>query len=164
MSKPILAVILSLVIGACATAPAAPAPPTIAAGPDFLVRNGAAKNVVTTPSGLQYFIIRSGPVTGAHPGEKDTVTFDYEGKLLTGATFDSSYERGTPLTGQVDRFVPGFTEALKLMRPGDEWIVWIPPALGYGDRASESIPANSVLRFRLSLHSFTPAAGVPPTP
>ena len=54
--------------------------------------------------------------------------------------------------------MPGFTEALMLMRPGDEWIVWIPPALGYGDRAAGSIPPGSVLRFRMELRSVTPAA------
>jgi peptidylprolyl isomerase/FKBP-type peptidyl-prolyl cis-trans isomerase FklB len=127
-------------------------------GPDFLARNGAAKHVVTTASGLEYFIVQSGPKTGPHPAAGDTVTFDYEGKVTTGETFDSSYERGEPLTGPVDGFVPGFTEALELMRPGDEWIVWIPPALGYGDKDSGPIPANSVLRFRLGLHSVTPAA------
>ena len=63
----------------------------------------------------------------------DQVTFDYEGKLTTGETFDSSFERGEPLSGDIEAFVPGFTEALKLMKPGDEWIVWIPPALGYGE-------------------------------
>lgn len=159
MTTPILAALLSLLIAACATVSAVPTPPLTAPGPNFLVRNAAAEDVVTTPSGLQYFIVRSGPKTGPHPVGSDTVTFDYEGKLVTGETFDSSYERGTPLTGPVDRFVPGFTEALKLMRPGDEWLVWIPPALGYGDRAKGPIPANSVLRFRLALHSVTSAAG-----
>jgi peptidylprolyl isomerase/FKBP-type peptidyl-prolyl cis-trans isomerase FklB len=163
MNKLSLAALVSLLACACATAPAIPTPPATAPGPDFLVRNAAAKNVVTTPSGLQYFIVRSGPETGQRPGGSDTVTFDYEGKLVTGETFDSSYERGTPLTGRIDGFVPGFTEALKLMRPGDEWIVWIPPALGYGDRASGPIPANSVLRFRLALHSVTPSAAAHPT-
>jgi peptidylprolyl isomerase/FKBP-type peptidyl-prolyl cis-trans isomerase FklB len=158
MTKFILAAALSLLAAGCATVPAIPTPPATAPGPDFLVRNAAAKNVLSTPSGLQYFIVQSGPATGRQPGENDTVTFDYEGKLVTGETFDSSYERGTPLTGPVDGFVPGFTEALKLMRPGDEWIVWIPAALGYGERASGPIPANSVLRFRLALHSVTPAA------
>jgi peptidylprolyl isomerase/FKBP-type peptidyl-prolyl cis-trans isomerase FklB len=105
----------------------------------------------------------SGPITGRQPAGSDTVTFDYEGKLVTGETFDSSYERGTPLTGSIDAFVSGFGEALKVMRPGDEWIVWIPPALGYGEQASGRIPANSVLRFRLELHSVIPAAGVAPT-
>jgi FKBP-type peptidyl-prolyl cis-trans isomerase len=156
MTKFFLGPLLMVLVAGCATVPAVPVPPTTAPGPDFLVRNAAAKNVVSTASGLQYFVIRSGPETGRHPEGSDTVTFDYEGKLLTGETFDSSFERGTPLTGQIDNFVPGFTEALKLMRPGDEWIVWIPPALGYGDRASGPIPANSILRFRMALHSVTP--------
>jgi peptidylprolyl isomerase/FKBP-type peptidyl-prolyl cis-trans isomerase FklB len=164
MNKLYLAALVSLLGCACATVPAIPTPPATAPGPDFLARNAAAKNVVTTPSGLQYFIVRSGPKTRRHAVGSDSVTFDYEGKLVTGETFDSSYERGKPLTGSIDGFVPGFTEALKLMRPGDEWIVWIPPALGYGDQASGPIPANSVLRFRLALHSVTPAAGVTPTP
>jgi FKBP-type peptidyl-prolyl cis-trans isomerase len=155
---------LPLLAAACATVPVIPTPPATAPGPDFLVRNAAAANVVTTQSGLQYFIIRSGPDTVPHPTGSDIVSFDYEGRLVTGETFDSSYARGMPLVGPVDGFVPGFTEALKLMRPGDEWIVWIPPALGYGDRASGPIPANSVLRFRLALHSVTPAAGAPPNP
>ncbi len=126
-------------------------------GADFLTRNAAAKRVVTTPSGLQYFVVKSGPKIGRSPVSGESVTFDYEGKLTTREKFDSSFARGEPLTGDVDRFVPGFTEALKLMRPEDEWIVWIPPALGYGAEASGPIPANSVLRFRLALHKVTPA-------
>lgn len=158
MFRPILtAILVPLLCTACAAVPEAPTPPTTAPGPEFLARNAAAKNVVTTASGLQYFIVRSGPEGGSRPANGDTVSFDYEGKLITGETFDSSYERGMPITGPVDGFVPGFTEALKLMRPGDEWIVWIPPALGYGDRASGPIPANSVLRFRLALKSVTPS-------
>ena len=140
-------------LSACATVPPLPpAPPVTAAGPDFRVRNGAAKGVVTTASGLEYFVVKSGPATGAMPVAGQQVSFDYEGKLITGETFDSSFARGEPLSGDVDGFVPGFGEALKLMRPGDEWIVWIPPALGYGAEAQGPIPANSVLRFRLALH------------
>lgn len=140
-------------LSACATVPPPPpAPPATAPGPDFLARNGAAKGVVTTASGLEYFVVKSGPATGAMPVAGQQVTFDYEGKLITGETFDSSFARGEPLRGDVDGFVPGFAEALKLMRPGDEWIVWIPPTLGYGAEASGPIPANSVLRFRLALH------------
>jgi FKBP-type peptidyl-prolyl cis-trans isomerase len=150
---------LPLLTAACAHAPREP---MTAAGPDFLARNAAVKRVVTTPSGLQYYVLKSGPQTGRSPGDADTVTFDYEGKLTTGETFDSSFARGTPLSGGVGDFVPGFTEALKLMKPGDEWIVWIPPALGYGERATGTIPANSVLRFRLALHSVTPAPVVTP--
>ena len=149
---------LSLLVSACATVPT---PPSTAAGADFLTRNAAAKRVVTTASGLQYFVVKSGPKTGKSPVSGDSVTFDYEGKLTTGETFDSSFARGEPLTGEIDRFVPGFTEALKLMRPGDEWVVWIPPALGYGERAMDTIPANSVLRFRMALHNVTPATPAP---
>jgi peptidylprolyl isomerase/FKBP-type peptidyl-prolyl cis-trans isomerase FklB len=153
-SKLALALALTLAASACSTVRT---PPQTVAGPDFLGRNSAAKGVVTTPSGLQYYVVRSGPKGGAHPGPTDVVVFDYEGKLTTGETFDSSYERGEPLSGAIDRFVPGFTEALMLMRPGDEFVVWIPPALGYGAEASGPIPANSVLRFRMELRSFTPA-------
>ncbi len=154
MSKFFVPAALALLLAACATVPT---PPTTAPGPDFLARNALAKRVVTTPSGLQYFVVKSGPATGRRPSGSDAVTFDYEGKLTTGEIFDSSYARGTPLTGAVDAFVPGFTEALGMMRPGDEWVVWIPPALGYGDRESGPIPANSVLRFKLALHGVTPA-------
>ena len=134
-----------------------PVPPATPAGPNFLAENGAVKGVVTTPSGLQYFVVTSGPATGQHPTAQDIVTFDYEVKLLSGETVDSSYERGEPLTGAVGDFVPGFTEALELMRPGDEWIVWVPPQLGYGDKDSGPIPGGSVLRFKLALHSIAPA-------
>ena len=149
------AIALALLLAACATVPT---PPATAPGPDFLARNAAAKRVVSLPSGLQYFVVKSGPEDGRAPVDGDTVTFDYEGKLVTGETFDSSYAEGKPLTGEVGRFVPGFDEALKLMRPGDEWIVWIPPALGYGARSVGTIPPNSVLRFKLALHNVTPAA------
>ena len=153
MNRFAFAVVGVSLLSACATTPPLPpAPPATAAGPDFLVRNGAVKGVVTTASGLEYFIVKSGPVTGAMPVAGQVVSFDYEGKLITGETFDSSFARGEPLSGDVDGFVPGFGEALKLMRPGDERIVWIPPALGYGAEAQGPIPANSVLRFRLALH------------
>jgi FKBP-type peptidyl-prolyl cis-trans isomerase len=160
-----LALTLFLATAACATTPSPPAdpiPPQTAPGPDFLTRNAAAPGVVTTPSGLQYFIVHSGPPEGLHPGPNDQVTFDYEGKLTTGQTFDSSFERGQPLSGGVGDFVPGFTEALMLMRPGDDWVVWIPPALGYGDRDLGNIPPNSVLRFRMVLRSVTPGTAVAP--
>ena len=154
MKKYAFAVIGLSLLSACATAPKEP---LTAAGPDFLIRNASVKRVVTTASGLQYFVLKSGAKTGRSPVDGDSVTFDYEGKLTTGAVFDSSFARGTPLSGGVGDFVPGFTEALKLMRPGDEWIVWIPPALGYGARETGTIPANSVLRFRMALRSVTPA-------
>ncbi len=140
------------------SAPAlAAAPPEAPAGADFLAKNAAAKGVVTTPSGLEYLVVASGPASGTHPRAQDTATFDYEVKLLNGKLIDSSYAAGEPLTGTVSAFVPGFTEALELMRPGDEWVVWVPPQLAYGPNDKGPIPGNSVLRFRLALHSVTPA-------
>ena len=137
-------------------------PPMTKPGPDFLLRNGKARGVVTTKSGLQYYVVKSGPKKGAHPVDGDPVTFDYEGTLTTGEKFDSSFDRGEPITGDVGRFVPGFTEALKLMRPGDDWIVWIPPELGYGAEDNGPIPGNSVLRFRLKLIAVAaPSASQP---
>lgn len=151
--------LIAAAIAFASSAVAAPrTPPVTPPGPDFLVKNGAAKGVVTTPSGLEYFIVKSGPKSGPHPTARDTATFDYEVKLLTGEVIDSSYERHEPLTGTVGDFVPGFTEALELMRPGDEWIVWVPPQLGYGAKDVGPIPANSVLRFKLALHKIIPAA------
>ena len=153
--QPLLVFALFAALAGCAPVRT---PPQSAPGIDFLARNGVAKRVVTTPSGLQYYIVRSGPRAGMPPGPDDSVTFDYEGRLTTGEIFDSSYARGTPLSGAVGDFVPGFTEALSLMRPGDEWVVWIPPALGYGDQAAGTIPPNSVLRFRMELRAVTVAA------
>ena len=116
-----------------------------------------ATKSVATASGLHYHAVHSGPKTGRHPAAGDVVAFDYEGKLLTGAVFDSSFTRGEALTGEVGSFVPGFNETLMLMRPGDEWIVWIPPELGYGAKEVGPIPANSTLRFRMILRSVTAA-------
>ena len=136
----------------------AAAPPETPAGPDFLAKNAAAKGVVTTTSGLQYYVVKSGPPAGQRPGAADTVSLDYEVKLLDGTVIDSSYARGEPLTGEAGAFVPGFSEAVEAMRPGDEWIVWVPPQLGYGMKDVGPIPGGSVLRFRLALHSVTHAA------
>jgi len=158
MTRFLLVAALSLsALGMPAWAGPANTPPETPAGADFLARNGAAKGVVTTASGLQYFVVASGPVSGAHPTAKDVVTFDYEVRLLNGQLIDSSYDRGEPLTGEAGAFVPGFTEALGLMRSGDEWIVWVPPSLGYGAKDKGPIPGNSVLRFKLALHSIKPA-------
>ncbi len=141
---------------AAALAACAHQPPATVAGPDFLARNAAAKGVTTLPSGVQYFMLERGPKNGRTPAAIDEVTFHYEGKLTNGETFDSSFERGEPLTGGVSRFVPGFTEALTHMRPGDDWLVWIPPSLAYGDKDLPGIPPGSVLRFRLKLISVQP--------
>lgn len=146
-------VLAALSLSACASTIR---PPQTAAGPDFLARNAAYKGVASLEDGVQYFVLERGPKGGKSPSRADTVTFDYEGKLTTGETFDSSFARGKPLTGRASAFVPGFTTALTAMKPGDDWLVWIPPEQAYGDRALPGIPPGSILRFRLKLHSVTP--------
>ena len=76
---------------------------------------------------------------------------NYEGSLLSGEVFDSSFKKGEPATFPLDEVIPGWTEVMQLMRPGDEWLVWIPPQLGYGEESKGPIPANSVLKFRVQL-------------
>ena len=122
----------------------------------FLRLNAQQAGVVTLPDGLEYRVVSSGPASGAHPGPGDEVKVNYEGKLLDGKVFDSSFQRGEPLDLPLDRVIPGWTEALQLMRPGDEWILYIPPKLGYRDREAGPIPPNSLLIFRVQLISILP--------
>ncbi len=119
----------------------------------FLLRNATAPGIRVTPSGLQYRILRSGPAGGKPPKGTDTVTVNYEGKLVDGTVFDSSYERGEPASFALDQVIAGWTEVMQLMRPGDEWLVFVPPALGYGGQGSGAIPADSLLVFKIELIS-----------
>ncbi len=130
-------------------------------GPAFLEKNAKAPGVVTLPSGLQYKIVKSGPKTGASPGVRDTIKVHYEGKLLDGTVFDSSIARGTPATFPLRGLIPAWIEAVQLMHPGDEWILWAPPSLAYGEEDKGPIPGNSVLEFKMSLIEFTPAPPIP---
>lgn len=114
----------------------------------FLRHNkGADAAIVQTPSGLQYKILTPGS-GAAHPGDDDIALVMYEGKLTDGTTFDKS-EQPTPM--KVSGVVPGFAEALKLMTRSGKYRFWLPPALGYGDKASGPIPANAVLVFDVTL-------------
>jgi FKBP-type peptidyl-prolyl cis-trans isomerase len=126
----------------------------------FLAQNAKAEGVVVLPSGLQYKVVRSGPATGLKPGPADEVKVHYEGKLVAGKVFDSSYERGQPAAMPLSGLIPGWVEALQLMRPGDEWILYVPPELGYGaEGAGGDIPPNSALIFRIELIDVLPAPG-----
>jgi peptidylprolyl isomerase/FKBP-type peptidyl-prolyl cis-trans isomerase FklB len=115
--------------------------------------------VQSLPSGVQYKVVRSGPTDGAHPDRNDLVRVDYEGTLTTGRVFDSSFLNGQPAVFTVSDVVPGWTEILQLMRVGDEWIVYLPPALGYGEQGRPGIPPNSVMVFRLKLLEVAPVPG-----
>lgn len=132
--------------------PAAMADRQAKAAAFFLSSNAKAEGVRTLPSGLQYKVVQSGPAGARKPDGNDLVRVDYEGTLTDGKVFDSSFERGMPAVFTPEAVIPGWREALRLMSVGDEWIVYVPPALGYGERgAPPDIPPNSVLVFRLKL-------------
>lgn len=118
-------------------------------GKKFLAKNGIREGVITTASGLQYEVIREG--TGEKPSVSSIVEVNYEGKLLNGSIFDSSYDRGAPITFGLRRVVRGWTEALQLMPVGSEYILYLPPELGYGSRQSGPIPMYSTLIFKVEL-------------
>lgn len=113
--------------------------------------------VVSLPSGLKYRVVRSGPATGGHPAVGDAVKVNYEGRLASGVVFDSTYQRGKPALLMLSQLVPAWMEALPLMRPGDEWTLYVPAALGYGEEGAGPIPPNSVLVFRIELIAFLSA-------
>ena len=155
MRTPLIAATAVLALAACAKAPA-PTADAAAQGKAFLASNAHVSGVITTASGLEYRVLRSGPTSGLEPKPADEVKVDYEGKLLDGQVFDSSYARGQPAVLTVRDLVPGWQEALQHMRPGDEWLIYVPPKLGYGDKGVGPIPANSVLVFKLDLIGVLP--------
>ncbi|MES2032805.1 MAG: FKBP-type peptidyl-prolyl cis-trans isomerase [Pseudomonadota bacterium] len=111
------------------------------------------------PSGVLYKVVTSGPADGLKPKPEDDIKVHYEGKLISGEIFDSSFERGAPAVMQLRGLIPAWIEALQQMRPGDEWTLYIPPEQGYGENGAGPIPPNSVLIFRIQLVDVLPAAG-----
>lgn len=129
----------------------------------FLSSNKGKSGIVTTDSGLQYKIIKEG--SGATPTNDDMVTVDYEGKLLNGKVFDSSYQRGKPATFPVGAVIAGWQEALKMMKPGAEWELYIPSKLAYGEQgAGGIIGPNELLIFKVHLISVSKKAPNQATP
>ncbi|MEO0881155.1 MAG: FKBP-type peptidyl-prolyl cis-trans isomerase [Pseudomonadota bacterium] len=114
--------------------------------------NSEADGVQKTASGLEYVVIESGPEDGQSPTPNSRAVVYYEGRLAeTGATFDSAYERGRYAEFGVTQVIPGWTEALQLMKPGDRWMLYLPANIAYGEREAGSIPANSDLIFEVQL-------------
>ncbi|MEQ4539539.1 MAG: FKBP-type peptidyl-prolyl cis-trans isomerase [Billgrantia sp.] len=121
----------------------------LAEGQAFLSENGEREEVTTTDSGLQYEVLESGD--GESPGPSSHVEVHYEGTLVDGTVFDSSLERGQPLSFRVDQVIEGWQEALQLMSVGDTWMLFIPPELGYGAQGQGPIGPNETLIFRVEL-------------
>jgi len=121
-------------------------------GEKFLAENAKKAGVKVLPSGLQYKVIAPG--TGKSPKATDTVTTQYKGTLIDGTEFDSSYKRGEPATFPVSGVIPGWTEALQLMKEGAKWQLFLPPGLAYGERgAGRDIGPNATLIFEVELIS-----------
>ncbi|MDB6096292.1 MAG: hypothetical protein JWM09_570 [Francisellaceae bacterium] len=122
-------------------------------GKTFLEKNKTQADVISLPSGLQYKIMKAG--TGPTPTVTDTVSVHYKGTLINGTEFDSSYTRGTPATFPVNGVIPGWVEALKLMKQGSKWILYIPSHLAYGEQgAGRLIGPNATLIFEVELLSI----------
>ncbi len=124
-----------------------------AAAAKFLDQNKLKDGIITRSSGLQYRIIQTGD--GEKPKESDNVECHYQGKLLDGSIFDSSYMRGSPAVFQVTGVIKAWSEALQLMNVGSKWELFVPPELAYGDRGAEPlIKPGSMLIFEVELLSI----------
>lgn len=121
-------------------------------GAVFLAQNQAAEGIKVTASGLQYRVLKD--ASGKKPSAKDTVKVNYEGAFLDGNVFDSSINRGEPVTFALDQVVAGWTEGLQLMPVGSIYEFFIPSELAYGPEGAGPIPPNAVLNFRIELLSI----------
>lgn len=154
--KAALAVGTALVLAACGVGNDAAAEGEAAA---FIAENARQDGVETLPSGVQYRVLRAGSPGAAQPDGNDLVRVHYEGSLLDGTVFDSSYQRGVSSAMPLDQLIPAWQEAIPQMRVGDEWTLWVPPEQGYGAEGQGPIPPNSVLVFRIELLDVAPVPG-----
>lgn len=123
-------------------------------GETFLKENARKRGIRTTDSGLQYRVVREGK--GDKPQATSTVKVNYEGTLINGDVFDSSYQRGEPVSFRVNQVIAGWQEALQLMPTGSEWLLYIPSDLAYGPAgAGGAIGPNETLVFKVELLEIT---------
>jgi FKBP-type peptidyl-prolyl cis-trans isomerase len=148
-------VFLALALGLVGPARAADDALSLAANQAYLAANAKKHGVIVRPSGLQFRIIQNG--FGKRPGPTDTVTVYYTGQMINGTVFDGT-SPGLPASMKVGDLIPGWSEALQIMREGDHWQLVIPAPLGYGNRGSPdgSIPPGQTLIFDLRLVATTP--------
>lgn len=134
----------------------------LAKGAKYLSKQRERKKVKETESGLLYEVIKAG--TGKIPTAQDEVKVHYHGTLTNAEVFDSSRDRGEPATFQVGQVIPGWTEALQLMKTGAKWKFYIPSDLAYGENGNNAIGPNEVLTFEVELISITPPIEEPELP
>lgn len=154
MKRLVLAVATVLALSACSPAAVDPANPWAALDP----WNHTRADVQKLPSGVEYVVIRKGDGKGPNPGPRDQVEVNYEGRLAkNGQVFDSSYEDGKPIEFRLNGVIPGWTDGIQKMQPGDMFMFWIPSAQAYGERGSPpAIEPNSDLMFKVELLKVTP--------
>ena len=148
-SKTILMELLTAMAAQSAPSPSAGSAENLNKGKAFLMENGKREGVISTASGLQYEIVTQG--TGPSPTASSTVEVHYEGKLIDGTEFDSSYKRGESISFPLNRVIKGWTEGVQLMQVGSVYKFFIPSELAYGSQNKGSIPSNSVLIFKIEL-------------
>lgn len=156
MSQEYQSQIMALIQGARLSA----AEPNHKAAAAFLADNGKKPGIQITASGLQYKVVTAG--SGESPKATDQVQVNYTGKLLDGTVFDASERHGGPATFGVNQVIPGWTEALQLMKPGAKFQLWIPPKLAYDVDSPPTIPPGSLLVFDVELVSIKPPAAMAP--
>jgi FKBP-type peptidyl-prolyl cis-trans isomerase len=153
MKRVLILAAAALALAACQ--PKAKLPDQAEASKAFMEKTVKEEGVQVLPSGVAYRVVRSGPETGIKPTLRDEVKVHYEGRV-----FDSSYERGQPAAMPLRGLIPAWQEALVQMRPGDEWILYVPPEQGYGaEGAGGEIPPNAALIFRIELIDVLPGPG-----
>lgn len=161
-----LVLLSGLLLAACATTPLTPEEIAVESRA-YMTRNSLERGVVTTPSGLQYRVVRAVGAEQPRPQATDIVIVHYEGRFPSsgrfdkrGEVFDSSYERGEPAEFPLNRVIRGWTEGVGLMRLGEEYMLYIPPELAYGERgAGADIPPNQALVFKVELLGIKRADG-----
>ncbi|WP_354623379.1 FKBP-type peptidyl-prolyl cis-trans isomerase [Psychromonas sp. MME2] len=119
-------------------------------GADFLAENGQKEGVISLDSGLQYKVLQQGNGE-VHPKAGSNVKVHYHGMLIDGTVFDSSVDRGEPISFGLNQVIPGWTEGVQLMVEGDKYRFYIPSNLAYGERGIGKIPAGSLLIFDVQL-------------
>lgn len=124
-------------------------------GADFLSENATKEGVTSTESGLQLKVLEAGD-GDTHPEPTDKVKVHYHGTLINGSIFDSSVDRGEPITFGLNQVIPGWTEGLQTMVVGEKTRLFIPSKLGYGNSSAGSIPAGSTLIFDVELIAINP--------
>lgn len=160
-ASPAIPLAALILLGGTVHAQTPAATPTSDPAAAFMATTAKEPGVVTAPSGFEYKVDQAGPAGGPSPKPGDAVWVEYEGRLVDGMVFDATDPHGAPASFVVGQLVPAWDQALQLMKPGDVWTLYVPPALGYGAEGKGPIPPNSVMIFRLKLLAVRPAPASP---